>query len=97
MTCARAEEHGLRGRQAAPPEPGLLAPRCPACSPNFQDQAILKCSLPQALEYAEFDKFDRKRWPQTRFVGMMQVRGSGVGAGTGCWVVHSRRLRCRLG
>jgi hypothetical protein len=29
----------------------------------------------QALEYEEFTAFDRRRWPKTRFVGMMQVRG----------------------
>jgi 2,3-bisphosphoglycerate-independent phosphoglycerate mutase len=40
---------------------------------NFRADRVIEMS--KALEYAEFDKFDRKRWPQTRFVGMMQYDG----------------------
>ncbi|PSC70092.1 2,3-bisphosphoglycerate-independent phosphoglycerate mutase [Micractinium conductrix] len=40
---------------------------------NFRADRVIELS--KALEYAKFDKFDRKRWPQTRFVGLMQYDG----------------------
>lgn len=57
---------------------------------NFRADRVIELS--KALEYKEFDHFDRKRWPQTRFVGMMQARAA-------CCVLFSegcRAARCIL-
>ena len=38
---------------------------------NFRADRVIELS--KAFEYSEFTAFDRKRWPKTRFVGIMQV------------------------
>ncbi|KAL4435450.1 hypothetical protein ABPG77_006212 [Micractinium sp. CCAP 211/92] len=40
---------------------------------NFRADRMVEIS--KALEYNNFDKFDRKRWPEFRFAGMMQYDG----------------------
>ncbi|KAI3425198.1 hypothetical protein D9Q98_008967 [Chlorella vulgaris] len=40
---------------------------------NFRADRVVEIS--QALEYADFKKFDRKRWPDIRFAGIMQYDG----------------------
>jgi len=74
-----AERGILRGQEAYA---GLSATRRSQQTHRFAITPALHCL--QAFEYAEFDKFDRKRWPQTRFVGMMQVRAAGLRRGLLC-------------
>lgn len=40
---------------------------------NFRADRVIELS--KALEYEEFTAFDRKRWPKTRFAGLMQYDG----------------------
>ncbi|PRW33685.1 2,3-bisphosphoglycerate-independent phosphoglycerate mutase isoform B [Chlorella sorokiniana] len=42
---------------------------------TFNFRADRMVELSQALEYKDFTKFDRKRWPDFRFAGMMQYDG----------------------
>ncbi|KAI7842857.1 hypothetical protein COHA_003475 [Chlorella ohadii] len=42
---------------------------------TFNFRADRMVELSQALEYKDFHKFDRKRWPDFRFAGMMQYDG----------------------
>lgn len=44
---------------------------------NFRADRMVEMS--KALEYTDFKHFDRKRFPNIRFAGMMQASGSGVG------------------
>lgn len=40
---------------------------------NFRADRMVEIS--KCFEYEQFNKFDRVRWPKTRFVGMMQYDG----------------------
>ncbi|KAL2649803.1 hypothetical protein R1flu_017931 [Riccia fluitans] len=40
---------------------------------NFRADRVVELS--KAFEYEDFKKFDRKRWPKVKFVGMMQYDG----------------------
>ena len=82
----RRRRHRHRTHCNNQPAALCLPARLPACPTahagdavaifNFRADRVIEIS--KAFEYSEFNAFDRKRWPQTRFVGMMQVGRSFV-------------------